>query len=346
MKGSRLSQGSEGPEGSQRSKAAKVSMKQKLASIAYWDALRRRYPVSSHWELLRQGSGVLAANLLAARALVRGEMQPWELVVLVAFEAIAYTLVAWIQLRFVPPEARPEAEEKKQSLAARLPAMAFGLFWLLCVYGMIFGFFLRDLGPFLAAAGDPLAYLGKSAIRWPLAVALAGLLLDAIADRQFWLRHGGTFVSTPGFTAMARWLTLIFGGIPFFVPLAAGGWGVAQVAKGIERKYGTAGGGPKGGKFPAAILLLPVLGLGLMSLVGWLMQAGELGWTIGYCSAKFVSEMLILGVPLLAERAGREERAALEPAPAGPGKTGPAAASMPGSRAVKDRKRDPARLPQ
>jgi hypothetical protein len=296
---------------SKASKAAKPtpgSKRQKLASIAYWDALRRRYPVASYWELLRQGCGVLAANLLAARALVRGEMRPWELVVLVAFEAIAYTSVAWIQLLFVPPEARPEAEEKKPTLAARLPALAFGLFWLLCVYGLVFGFLLRDLAPFLAALRDPLAYLGRSAIRWPLAVALAGLLLDALADRRFWRQHGGTFVSTPAFTAMARWLTLILGGIPFFVPFAAGGWVVAQVAKGIEKRFTVA---PGSAKLPAAILVMPVLGIGLLMLVGWLMQAGELGWTIGYCSAKFVSEMLILAMPLIAERASREEKAAL-----------------------------------
>jgi len=302
---------SNGPKGSKVPKAPKGSMRQKLASIAFWDALRRRYPVASHWELVRQGSGVLAANLLAARALVRGEMRPWELVVLVAFEAIAYSLVAWIQLQFVPPTARPEAEEKSLSLVARLPALAFGLFWLVCVYGLVFGFLLRDLGPFLAAVREPLAYLEESAIRWPLAVAIAGLLLDAIADRRFWLHHGGTFVSTPAFTAMARWLTLFLGGIPFFVPFAAGGWGVAQAAKAIERIDRRHPLGPKRGRLPAVILVLPVLGLGLMMLVGWLMQAGELGWTIGYCSAKFASEMLILGVPLLAERASREERAEL-----------------------------------
>lgn len=331
---------------SKPSKPSKPSQRQQLASIAYWDALRRRYPVASYWELLRQGSGVLAANLLAARALVRGEMRPWELVLLVAFEAIAYTSVAWIQLWFVPPEARPETPqdgEKKQSLAARLPAMAFGLFWLVCVYGLIFGFFLRDLQPFFTAVRDPLDYLANSAIRWPLAVAVGGLLLDAIADRQFWLRHGGTFVSTPGFTAMARWLTLILGGIPFFVPFAAGGWGVAQVAKAVEQRYP---GGPKGGKFPAAILLLPVLGIGLMYLVGWLMQAGELGWTIGYISAKFVSEMLILGVPLIAERASREERAALEPEASERSKTHMRAGARAGAGAAKDRQRDPDRLPK
>lgn len=300
-KASKVSKGAQGP---------KRSMRQKLASIAYWDALRRRYPVASHWELLRQGSGVLAANLLAARALVQGEMRPWELVVLVAFEAIAYSLVAWIQLQFVPPAARPEAEEKKPSFVARLPALAFGLFWLFCVYGLVFGFLLRDLEPFLAAVREPLAYLGQSAIRWPLAVAVGGLLLDAIADRQFWRRHGGTFVSTPGFTAMARWLTLILGGIPFLVPFAAAAWVVSQIVDALERRFPLA---PKTRLPPKAFYLLPVLGIGLMTLVGWLIRSGELGWTIGYCSAKFASEMLILGVPLMAERASREEMAELEP---------------------------------
>jgi hypothetical protein len=292
------------------------SKRKKLASIAYWDALRLRYPVGSYWELVRQGGGVLAANVLAARALVRGEMRPWELVVLVGFEAIAYSLVAWIQVLTVPKASRPEAEEKKPTLGARIGTLGFGLFWLTCVYGLVFGFLLRDLAPFLAAAREPLAYLSHSAIRWPLAVAVGGLIVDAIADRQFWLRHGGTFVSTPAFTAMARWLTLFLGGIPFFVPFAAGGFGIAQFAKWIERRSisggpGAAGAGGRRGGMPKAVLVLPVLAIGLMMLVGWLLKAGELGWTIGYCSAKFVSEMLILGVPLMAEKAAREEKAAL-----------------------------------
>ena len=284
------------------------SKRRKLASIAFWDALRRRYPVSSYWELVRQGSGVLVANVIAARALVRGEMRPWELVVLVALEAVAYSLVAWLQLRFVPAAARPEEEEPRTTLGARLGTLAFGLFWLVAVYGLIFGFLLRDLAPFLAAVREPLAYLGHSAIRWPLAVAVGGALVDAIADHRFWRQHGGTFIGTPGFTAMARWLTLILGGIPFFVPFAAGGFGIAQLAKAVERRYPA---GAVGGQLPVAVLAFPVLAIGLFFLVGWLIRAGELGWTIGYCSAKFVSEIAILGVPLLAERASREERAAL-----------------------------------
>lgn len=92
------------------------------------------------------------------------------------------------------------------------------------------------------------------------------------------------------------------------MPFAAGGWVVGQVAKGIEKRYaGTA----SSGKIPAVVLVLPLLAIGLFVLVGWLIQAGELGWTIGYCSAKFVSELFILAMPLIAERASREEKAAL-----------------------------------
>ena len=47
-----------------------------------------------------------------------------------------------------------------------------------------------------------------------------GALFDAIADRQFWKSRGGTFISTPGFTGMARWLTLILG-IPFLAVRAS-----------------------------------------------------------------------------------------------------------------------------
>jgi hypothetical protein len=45
--------------------------------------------------------------------------------------------------------------------------------------------------------------------------------------------------------------------------------------------------------------------------MGWLIRAGVVGWTIGYVAAKLGAELLVLGVPLLAERAGREEREGL-----------------------------------
>jgi hypothetical protein len=283
--------------------------RRKLASLAFWEALEARYPLGSRWELARPAGAVIAANFLTARALVRGEMRPWELVILVALEAAALSAIAWVQNFSVPPEARADHDEKKTPIAQRLGALAFGLVWLIFVYGLIFFAYLRETPDWGAVVRDPIGFLASSAIRWPLAVSVGGALLDAIADRQFWRLRGGTFISTPGFTAIARWLTLIFGGIPFFVPFAAGAAVIAAVAKGIERRIG-----PRP-RAHGAIAAIPVLGIALFAGVGWLIRAGSLGWTIGYVSAKLLAELLLLGIPLLAGRAAREEREALAPSP-------------------------------
>lgn len=283
----------------------KVAQRRKLRSLAFWDALQARYPLGSRWELMRPAAAVLAANLLTARSLLRGEMRPWELALLVALEALAFSAIAWVQTLGVPKEARPDEEQPKAPLGQRVGGMLFGLFWIVAVYGIIFGFYLREMPDWRALASAPFAFLAGSAIRWPLAVSVAGALADAVADRQFWKHRGGIFVSTPGFTALARWLTLIFGGIPFFVPFAVGAGLIAAVAKALERRFKSS---------PTTVwplLAFPVLGLALFWGMGYLIRAGALGWTIGYVSAKLGAELLVLGVPLLAQRAGREEREAL-----------------------------------
>ena len=289
----------------------KVGDRKKLRSLAFWDALQARYPLGSRWELVRPATAVLAANLLTARALLRGEMRPWELALLVALEAAAFSAIAWVQTLTVPEEARPDSDEPKAPVGQRLGGVLFGLFWIVAVYGLVFGFYLREMPDWRALASAPLDFLAGSAIRWPLAVSVGGALLDAFADRQFWRHRGGVFVSTPGFTALARWLTLIFGGIPFFVPFAVGAGLIAAIVKVLERRFKTS---------PTTtwpLLAFPVLGIALFWGMGRLIGAGVVGWTIGYVAAKLGAELLVLGVPLLAERAGREEREALaEGAPA------------------------------
>lgn len=287
------------------------SERKKIRSLAFWDSLAARYPLGSRWELVRPATSVLAANLLTARALLRGEMRPWELALLVALEALALSAIAWVQTIGLPKDALPDEEGPKQTVAQRLGVLAFGLFWIACVYGLIFGFYVREMPDWHALASAPLAYLATSAIRWPLAVSIGGALLDAIADRQFWRHRGGIFVSTPGFTALARWLTLIFGGIPFFVPFAVGVGLIAAIVKMLEKRFKTT---------PMTtwpIALFPLLTLVLFWGMSHLIAAGVVGWTIGYIAAKLGAEILMLGVPLLAERAGREEREALEGSPSG-----------------------------
>ncbi|MFN7942988.1 MAG: hypothetical protein U0X73_15465 [Thermoanaerobaculia bacterium] len=281
------------------------SRREKLASIAQWDALKERYPIASRWELLRSGAAVVAANLVTLRLLLRGELQPWELVLLVASEAVAFSAIAWIQSRFVPASARMD---KEMPLRERLVTLAFGLFWLAAVYGLILGLFLKDLAPLLAALRDPLRFLATSSIRWPLAISLAGAVVDAVADQRFWRRRGGYFLSTPGFAAGARLLTLFLGGIPFLIPLAIGGWLISQVIQRVEKLLVRPTAGPAK---MFAFVAVPAMMIGLFYLMGFLIRGGLLGWAIGYVSAKMASEALILCLPLIANKASAEERAAL-----------------------------------
>ena len=181
---------------------------------------------------------MVAANFLTARALWRDEIRPWELVALVGLEALALSAISWVQLRFVPPDARPPEDGPKKTVAQRIGMLAFLVLWLSFVYGVVFAALLQESAPLRETARDPLSFLRTSAIRWPLLVAVVGALLDAFADWRFWKSRGGTFVSTPAFTGLARWLTLILGGIPFFVPFAGGVALIAGIAKLVERRYG------------------------------------------------------------------------------------------------------------
>lgn len=281
-----------------------TSRAKKLESIAQWAAIESRYPLSSPLDLVRQFAVLALGNLVTARLVVRGELRPWELVFLVALEALVLSLIAAIQVRFVPASARLE---KPQPLAQRIPVLLFGLVWLGFVYGIILGAYVGDLKPLLAAARDPWTALRTSPVRWPFAIALLGAFADAIADWRHWRARGGPFLSTPGFNAGARWLTLFLGGIPFFVPIAGIGWAIATMVQRLERRKSGAA-----GSMGLQALLIPLLALGVFGTMGWLIHAGVLGWAIGYCSAKVASEALILFLPLIANRAGREERAALD----------------------------------
>ena len=101
------------------------------------------------------------------------------------------------------------------------------------------------------------------------------------------------------------------------MPFAVGAGLIAAIAKGLERRFKT------GPTTTWPLLAFPLLGIALFWGMGQLIQAGVVGWTIGYVAAKLGAELLVLGIPLLAVQAGREERAALapeKPAPSVPGR--------------------------
>ncbi len=275
----------------------------KQRSIAEWDALLARYPLGSPLELARQLGVVAIANLLVVRMVVKGDLQPWELVFLVGLEAVILTVIAWLQTRMVP---RSALMDQPRPLRERLATLLFGLFWLGCVYAIILGAFLHQSDALLAALRSPWATLQSSALRWPLAVTVFGALIDAVADWRHWRERGGWFLSTPGFNGMARWLTLLLGGIPFFVPMAAILFAIVGLSQRLKATRRVSG----------QILAVPALCFAVFGVMAWMLSAGVLGWAIGYCSAKLVADSFILFLPLIAKRARAEEAAAPPPSPA------------------------------
>ena len=269
----------------------------KANSIAQWDALLARYPLGSPLELARQLAVVGIGNAVVVRMVVTGQLAPWELVLLVGLEAFLLTAVAWAQARMVP---RSALMDEPVPLAQRLGTLGFGLFWLAAVYTIILGVYLREGRELLDALAAPWETLRRSAVRWPLAISVVAAAADAVADWRHWRARGGYFLSTPGFNAGARWLTLFFGGIPFFVPMAALAWTVVTFVQRLVRDP----------RSPLTLVVIPLLALAVFGPLAWMLRAGVLAWAVGYTSAKLVSEGFILCLPLIARRARDEEAAA------------------------------------
>jgi hypothetical protein len=296
-----------------------ASLEAKRQSLTQWQQLMKRYPLSSPWTLVSPILAALAANAMTAHLLMSGRMTPFELVVLVALEAVLLTAIAWLQGLGMPPTAI-----EKNPLPAReqLVTLAFGLFWLCGVYAIVFLAMVPAGDEILRAARDPLAFLGRSSLKWPLLITTAGALVDSMQDAAHYRRQGGTFLSTPGFHGAARWLTLLLGGIPLFVPLVGLVFGIVHVGKQIvafwNRRFGT----PRERVQALLIVMIPVVGWLVLNGIGridaWLEPKvrGVGWWAVCYASAKFVAELFLICLPLIASKAHAEEAAALaQPSP-------------------------------
>lgn len=285
-----------------------VSIEEKRKSLEEWRQMTVRYPLRSPWDLVTPGMSALVGNGLTAWFVASGRMTPLELVVLVVLEALMLGALAWAQLRFVPAHARPR---NPAPVGQRLFTLVFGLAWLGGVYGIVFGFFVPQGEGLSQLLADPLAFITDSELRWPLLTSLAGALADARRDREHFASHGGQFLSTPGFNALARVLTLLLGGIPFAVPLFAL---VIAINFFIEKLHAWTRSRqtlhPDNAEL-AVILLVPLFGIGVFAVFGALITAGASGWAVGYCCAKFAAELFVVCIPLIAHKAHAEESAAL-----------------------------------
>jgi hypothetical protein len=278
--------------------------------LSEWEQMLRRYPLASPWGLALQIGGTLLGNGLVVWLVASGRMTPFELVLLVAIEALLLIGIAWLQKRSVPPEA---VDPNPMTLKDRLQTLAFLLFWLGGVYSFVFFGFVPSGAEMLGALRDPLGFLAASSLKWPLLVTVVTAAVDALQDAAHFRRHGGKFLSTPGFQGAARMLTLILGGIPFAVPFFGT---VIAIKLGVEKLHARlTRGEPRHGN--RAALAAAGLGLGVLVLLfaGGLafdyidraLESGVAWWALCYGAAKFASELFIVCLPLIASKAQAED---------------------------------------
>jgi hypothetical protein len=281
-------------------------------SLDEWQQLLARYPLTSPIALGFQIGSTLLSNGIVAWLVISARMTPFELVLLVAIEAVFLIGIAWLQSRTVPPAAR---ETKTGTLRARLGTFAFLLVWLGGVYGIVLFAMVPSGAEFLRLWRDPLAFLAQSSLKWPLLITLAGAGIDAVQDGAHFRRQGGKFLSTPGFHGGARLLTLILGGIPFVVPFFGAVIGLKLAADRIVARYRRLNKNPRRDRILGVIAAIVVVSAfmfadNLINPIVKAMAAGVAGWALCYAAAKFVSELFIVCLPLIATKAHAEESAA------------------------------------
>jgi hypothetical protein len=290
----------------------KTTRAAKLQSLREWEVMTRRYPLASPWGLLVQGITVLTGNLTIAWLVATGRMSPLELVLLVAIEAVLLIGIAMVHSRFVPKES---LEKSKMGWRERLGTLVFALFWLGGVYGLVLGAFVPSGDELRRLLDDPIAFLLRSNLKWPLLITLLGGSIDAVQDHLHQIRHGGQFISTPGMQGAARWLTLFLGGIPFFMPVVLVVGLFVAVGKRLE-KWMKSRGGLNGSLHSLVLTIMgPLMMIAFFATMAGLLGAGVSGWAIGYATAKFMAEILIVCLPWIAKTAHAEETAALDGTP-------------------------------
>jgi len=260
---------------------------------AEWQALTARYPMSHPATLAVPLLSALAANGTLCWLVVTRALSPFELVLMVVIEAILFVLIAWLQHVPVPKASRLSGNP--MGWVARLVQSLFALVWLGAMYGMVLFLWYRQGGEARSLVADPWAYLGQSKLWIPVAIAAAGAMVDALLDWQHWRKHGGLFVSTPATTGAARWLTLFLGGIPFMMPMLLILLAISQVAELAKKIVG------KNHALP--LVLIPVVMLCVAGSMGWMMQSGVSGFAIGYTTAKFAADGLIVFLPWIGKKA-------------------------------------------
>ena len=256
----------------------------------------RRFPEQGFFGTATSFASVLAGNAVVLHFVLDGRLRAAHLIALVMAETLVLTVIAWAQHRFVP---RRDWSEQPKPLRERVGVFAFLLVWLAGAYGITL-VMLGGVADFAALLRSSDAWT-EAGLQWPLLVTLVLGLAHALGDDAHYRRHGGPFLSTVAHDSIARYLTLIFGGIPFAMPffvVVIGGF------KAIEFLMRRARVAP--GQSVLGALAMIAVGYGGFALVGLLIANGVAGWAIGYILAKLAAELAVAAIPLVMAKVARD----------------------------------------
>lgn len=256
----------------------------------------RRFPEQSALLVAFNLGVVLIGNGVVLWLLASGELRATHLIVLVMIETLLLIAFSWLLQRAVP---RVDWSEQPKPWRQTLPLLTFVLVWLAGAYGIT----LLVIGGYpdlVSLASSPRAWI-ESRLYLPILYTLAMALMHGLADLHHYRRHGGPFMSTVSHDAMARYLTLLLGGIPFAMPFFAV---VLGGLKGIEYVVRTARMDTRKSMF-AGMAMLVAGSIGFV-VVDMLITSEVRGWAIGFVLAKLIAESTIACIPLVMAHVAKE----------------------------------------
>jgi hypothetical protein len=190
------------------------------------------------------------------------------------------------------------------ALRERLLGLALLLAWLGGMYWYVFFDIVPSGAEIHGFLLDPVGFLSASSLKWPLLVTVLAAAVDALQDRAHFRRHGGAFYSTPTLQGAGRALTLILGGVPYLVPVVGGAiclhLGVQRFRSWLTRARYKVDNRLTSIVLGVVVLASIVGAVVLLDRIDAALPGGVELWTLGYGAAKFVAELFIVCLPLIA----------------------------------------------
>ena len=248
-----------------------------------------RFPPAGWGTFAFNAASLLAGNSVVLWMMLAGTLRAAHLVALVLVESVLLALFAWAVHALVP---RSAWLDQPKPWRERLTMFAFMIVWLGGAYGITLTV-LRGWGDFLELWRSPQPWIDAK-LHWALGVTVVLAIVHGVGDVAHWRARGGKFLSSVSHDAAARWLTLIFGAIPFAMPFFVVTIGAFKGIELVAKRFGA-----KPGESIAVALLMLAAGYGGFAVVGKLISSEVQGWAIGFVLAKLVSELLVAAIPLV-----------------------------------------------